>query len=70
MVVTDVTAGRVKTSDVIAYDLAEGSWLSLKNIPGGRSATVAGTIGGEIVLSTGTVSGGPLDTTWVGTWDD
>ena len=70
VVVMGVTAGRAKTSDVVAYDPASDRWSSLKNMPGGRSATVAGVVGGEIVLSTGTVSGGPLDTTWVGTWDD
>lgn len=31
---------------------------------------VARTVGGNIVLSTGTVSGGPLDTTWIGSWGD
>lgn len=70
VVVMGVTAGRAKSSDIIAYDPTSDRWSSLKNMPGARSATVAGVVGGEIVLSTGTVSGGPLDTTWIGRWDD
>ena len=69
VVVMGVTEGRAKTSEVIAYDPAADSWASLTRMPGGRSATVAGVIGGNIVLSTGTVGGKPLDTTWMGSWD-
>lgn len=69
VVVMGVTQERVKLSDIIAYDPKANAWDSLTPMPGGRSATVAGVIGGDIVLTTGTVAGGPLDTTWVGSWD-
>ncbi len=70
MVVMGTTQGRKKTPEILAYDPAADRWDILTSMPGARSATVAGVIGDELVLSTGTVAGGPLDTTWVGHWDD
>lgn len=70
MVVMGTTQGRKKTPEIFAYDPAVDRWDRLTSMPGARSATVAGVIAGELVLSTGTVAGGPLDTTWVGRWDE
>ena len=70
VVVMGTTQGRAKTPGVFAYDPTADRWDRLTSMPGARSATVAGVIGGELVLSTGTVSGGPLDTTWIGRWDE
>lgn len=69
IVVMGVTNGRDKLSDVIAYNPKTDVWDNLTSMPGGRSATVSGIIDEKIVLATGTVAGGPLDTTWIGTWD-
>ncbi len=70
MVVMGTTQGREKTPEVLAYDPAADRWDRLTRMPGARSATVAGVIADELVLSTGTVGGEPLDTTWIGRWDD
>ena len=63
-----VTQERQKVTTILSYDPETDSWETLTSMPGGRSATVAGMINGEIVLATGNVAGGPLDTTWIGSW--
>lgn len=68
-VVMGVTQGRDKITDIIAYDPETNTWGKVRSMLGGRSATVAGVIEGQIVLATGNVAGGPLDTTWMGRWD-
>lgn len=70
VVVMGVTQGREKLSDVLAYDPTRNVWEELTSMPGGRSATVAGIIDDKIVLGTGNVAGRPLDTTWIGSWDE
>ena len=67
-VVGGVTEGRAKLSEVIAYDPQTNSWGKVHNMLEACSATVAGIIGGKIVLSTGNIISGPLDTTWIGSW--
>lgn len=70
IVVMGVTQEREKTRDIFAYDPETDVWEPLTRMPGGRSATVAGVIDGEIVLATGNVAGDPLDTTWIGSWNE
>ncbi len=70
LVVVMGTTQEGKTQEIVAYNPAADRWDNLTNMPGARSATVAGVIGGEIVLATGTVGGSPLDTTWTGSWTD
>ena len=70
VVVMGTTQERVRTTEVIAYDPASDSWEQLTNMTKARSSTVAGVIGGKIVLATGSLWGVPLDTAWIGSWDE
>jgi N-acetylneuraminic acid mutarotase len=53
-------------SEVLAYDPATNEWTTIAELPDARSTTVAGIIGGQLVLSTGNTPGTSA-TTWVGT---
>ena len=66
-IVGGVSQQRAKLRDVIAYDPRADRWSEFKGLPGGRSAAVAGELDGKLYLATG-YSGGPLATTWVGTF--
>ena len=70
VVVMGTTQERLRTTEVIAYNPVTDSWEQLTNMPKARSSTVAGVIGGKIVLATGSLWGVPLDTTWIGSWDE
>ena len=70
VVVMGTTQERQKTPEIVVYDPKTDRWGKLTDMPGARSATVAGVIGDEIVLATGTVGGSPLDTTWIGSWPE
>ena len=59
-----------KRPEIVVYDPETNRWEKLTDMLGARSATVAGVIGDEIVLATGTVGGSPLDTTWIGSWPE
>jgi N-acetylneuraminic acid mutarotase len=53
-------------STILSYDPALNQWTTIGHLPDARSTTVAGVIGGQLVLATGN-SPGATATTWVGT---
>uniref|UniRef100_UPI00286996D7 Kelch repeat-containing protein n=1 Tax=Deinococcus sp. TaxID=47478 RepID=UPI00286996D7 len=50
---------------VLAYDPAGNEWTPLTSLPGPRQSPVADTIGGALVVTTGSTAAGPVDSTFV-----
>ncbi|PNY82786.1 hypothetical protein CVO96_00815 [Deinococcus koreensis] len=51
---------------VLSYDPATDRWTVLTPLPGPRQSSVADTIGDALVVTTGSTSAGPTNTTWIG----
>ncbi|WP_165795433.1 Kelch repeat-containing protein [Deinococcus koreensis] len=51
---------------VLAYDPRSNRWSRLQPLPAPRQSSVADVIGDALVVSTGSTSAGPTDTTWQG----
>jgi len=55
-----------ESNTVLAYDPAVNRWSALTSLPEPRQSPVAGVIGGKVIVTTGSTSVGPVDTTFVG----
>lgn len=64
VVIAGVTQGRTKSDRVFSYDPFHNGWTELPSLPAPRQSPVAGVVGDQLIVSTGS-NIGRQDDTWV-----
>ncbi|GBF06815.1 glycosyl hydrolase family protein [Deinococcus aerius] len=67
VVVAGVTQKSLEVANVSEYNPATDTWTALTPLPAARQSPVADVIGGELIVTGGSLPSGAKATTWVGT---
>ncbi|WP_019586564.1 NPCBM/NEW2 domain-containing protein [Deinococcus apachensis] len=67
VVVAGVTQKSLEVANISEYDPAADTWTALTPLPAARQSPVADVIGGELVVTGGSLPDGIKATTWTGT---